>query len=235
MGKEYDEILTKIKVAIQNAAARGDPVALLESLSQEKAISGLVSRLSDRWQVIEYEDLSDIICFAIDALFYHVRAGKSSSNPMGFLWKTADFKAHEYYRRAKRSQVIEDFDEILEDKTTGHDLENLDAIDLDEREMKRAEAIRIARLLLPRVKSQNIQNVMGYVIDAVERGVDNIENQQIADAFGLSLKTVRDCLHRGFNRLSELALQENIIPQPFDFLHLKDAADTEDEFEEISE
>jgi len=232
--KGYEEILRRIKATVQDAASRGDPIALLEILSQEKAISGLVSRLRARWRVIDDEDLSDIICSSIDNLFYYVREGKSSSNPMGYLWKTADFKAHEYYRRTKRKVNLDSIENTLHDKSLGRDFEEGISDDLDEREVKRVEAVRVARLMLPKIKSENYRNVLGYVIDAAEKGVDNLENQEIADAVGLSLRTVRDCLYRGFNRLSELAVKENIVQQPFDFLYLKEETDDEleDKFEQ---
>lgn len=234
MDKGYEEILRRIKATVQDAASRGDPIALLEILSQEKAISGLVSRLRARWRVIDDEDLSDIICSSIDNLFYYVREGKSSSNPMGYLWKTADFKAHEYYRRTKRKVNLDSIENTLHDKSLGRDFEEGISDDLDEREVKRVEAVRVARLMLPKIKSENYRNVLGYVIDAAEKGVDNLENQEIADAVGLSLRTVRDCLYRGFNRLSELAVKENIVQQPFDFLYLKEETDDEleDKFEQ---
>ncbi len=227
MDKEHEEILTRIKIAVQDAASRGDPVSLLATLSQEKAISGLVSRLRARWRVIDDEDLSDIICFSIDELFYHVRQGKANPNPMGYLWKTADFKAHEYYRRAKRKIDLNDVENTLQDKSLGRDFEKNEVEDLDEREIMRIEAIKVARVLLPKIKSQSVRDVLSYVISAAEKGVDTLENQEIADTFGLSLRTVRDRLYRGFNRLSELAIKENITQRPFDFLHLKDESDDE--------
>src|SRR5688572_12740227 len=116
MGKEYEQLLTRVRAAVHSAAARGDPLSLLEALSQEKVIGGLVSRLHARWRVISYDDLSDIICFSIDKLFYHVRAGKPTSNPMGFLWITADHKAQEFYRRAKKSVALDDVEQTLRDK-----------------------------------------------------------------------------------------------------------------------
>ncbi len=227
MDKGYEEILARIKVAVQNAASRGDPVSLLETLSQEKAISGLVSRLRARWRVIDDEDLSDIICFSIDELFYHIRKGKSSSNPMGYLWKTADFKAHDFYRKAKKRVNLDDFENTLQDKSSGRDFDKENSEDLDEREIKRIEAIKIAKGLLPKIKSQSVRDILSYVISAAEKGIDNLENQEIADTFGISTRTVRDRLYRGFSRLSELAVKENIIQQPFDFLRLKDETDNE--------
>ena len=60
MDKQYEEILTRIKAAVQDAASRGDPVSLLETLSQEKAISGLVLRLRARWRVIDDELIDNL-------------------------------------------------------------------------------------------------------------------------------------------------------------------------------
>jgi DNA-directed RNA polymerase specialized sigma24 family protein len=224
----HTEILKKVGLAVQNAALNGDPIALLEALSQERVLDGLVRRMQERYRNIDDDDIAEIISFAIDELFYKVRAGKMISNPMGYLWKTADFKAQEHYRQLKKRRTLDEIEEKTKDPNIGRDNLEPEYEDLDSREKKRKEAIKIARSLIPRIKSPNIRDVLGIVIDAAEKGVDDLENQQIADVLGLSLRTVRDCLYRGFNRLSELAIAENIMDEPFEFLKI-DADSEEDE------
>lgn len=225
----HTEILKKVGLAVQNAALNGDPIALLEALSQERVLDGLVRRMQERYRNIDGDDIAEIISFAIDELFYKVRAGKLISNPMGYLWKTADFKAQEHYRQLKKRQALEEIEEKTKDPNIGRDNLEPQYEDLDLREKKRKEAIKIARLLIPRIKSANIRDVLGIVIDAVEKGVDDLDNQEIADALGISLRAVRDHLSRGYKRLSELAIAENIMDEPFEFLRVDADFDQDEE------
>src|ERR1700690_4679643 len=115
------EILEKIGLAVRNAALNGDPIALLEALSQENVLAGLVRSMHGRWHSIDEDDLADIISSAIDELFYKVREGKLISNPMNYLWKIADFKAQAFYRKANNKLVLDDIENELRDPKLDRD------------------------------------------------------------------------------------------------------------------
>ena len=53
------EILEKIGLAVRNAALNGDPIALLEALSQENVLAGLIRSMHGRWHSIDEDDLAD--------------------------------------------------------------------------------------------------------------------------------------------------------------------------------
>jgi hypothetical protein len=219
------DVAEDIKIAAQDAASRGDPTALIKILSQSFALDGLTRRMQARWPQIDPEDISDIISFSVDTLYYRVREGKLITNVLGFLWKTTDNKVHERYRELKRTIKLEDLEGTLNDPSSDRDFAENVIDDLDKKEKRRIEGIKIAKSLLPRIKSQNIRDVLSYVIDVVEEGGEEVDHQKIADDLGISLRTVRDCLYRGFGRLSSLAIAEKIINEPFDFLQNDDPVD----------
>jgi DNA-directed RNA polymerase specialized sigma24 family protein len=227
MKSKYEDTLERVKKTAQEAASQGDPIRLFAILCQEHALDGLVRRLQSHFSSIPSAEIEEIIADSIDELYYKVRGGGVITNAIGFLWKTGYFKAQEYIREKAKfeKKTIDDLDEQTE-------LADEPEIDLEEREKRRIEAIKTARSLLPRLKSQNIQDVLGFVIDAVEKGIDDLSNHVIADALGLSVITVKNCLYRGFNRLSRIAQEENVISQPFEFLQPEDVMDEEDNSEE---
>lgn len=74
----------------------------------------------------------------------------------------------------------------------------------------------------------NVQLVMGYIIDAVEAGEEDISNGEIVAATGLSPDTVRPALVRGFARLKREAHAAGVTDKDFDFAK----EDPDDEGEE---
>ncbi len=224
MQKKYKETLDSVKKAAQEAASLGDPVRLFEVLSKEYALDGVVRRLRSTWPIIPVDEIDEIVADSIEALYYKVREGGLITNAVGFIWKTAYFKAQEYSRKHEKFEKmsVEELDETTETVSD-------EDIDFEEREKLRKEAVKIARSLLPKLRSANVQNVLKYIIDAVEKGIDEVSNQDISDTLGLNVKTVKNCLHRGFDRLSRIAQEENITSHSFDFLQTKDEWDDEDE------
>lgn len=223
MPKKYQETLDLVKKAAQEAASLGDPVRLFEILTEEFALDGLVRRLQSAWSTIPSDEIDEIVADSIEALYYKIREGGIITNAVGFIWKTAYFKSQEYHRKQGKIEKIrlEDLDEFTEITTD-------ELSDVEEREKLRKQAVKIARSLLPKLRSANVQNVLKYVIDAVDKGLDDVSNQEISEALDLSVKTVKNCLHRGFERLSRIAQEENITTYDFDFLQEKIEWDEEE-------
>ena len=222
MGNDTDgqSIEQKVKMyheIAQDAANKREPLVLLNALGQDYVLDGLTRQLRVKWSFIPLEDLDDIVAASVDRLYVAICDGTQVTNVMGYLWKTADHKAQEYDRKYKKEKSI-GFEQ-LDMFSTPSPNPSLDA-ELDQREVMRREAIAIARRLLPKIRSQNIQEVLGYLINAVEIGVEDLPNQQIADALGLSLRTVRDCLYRGLKRLSKLAYEDGVTRESYDFSEL---------------
>ena len=78
--------------------------------------------------------------------------------------------------------------------------------------MRRTEAIRIARELLPRIGDGQVRVVTELVIDAAEDRLPDLPASSIADALGIKENAVRALVSRGMKRLRRLAEQEGVEP-----------------------
>lgn len=226
MAHRYQDTLELVKRAAQEAASQGDPVKLFGVLLEEHALDGLMRRLKAGWSEIPDDEMEEIAADALEVLYYRMREGATITNAIGFIWKTAYFKCQEYHRlHAHFEKVSID----MLDETT--DLGGTELGDLEARERLRIEAIRQARSLVPLLRSANIQTVMSYVIDAVEKGLPDVSNQEIAEALHMEVKTVKNCLHRGFERLSRIAKEQGMTSGALDLLQPATDLDYEDERE----
>jgi DNA-directed RNA polymerase specialized sigma24 family protein len=204
---------------------------MLECLYSSFFLDGLARGLRRRWHSLSRDDIEFVIAQAVDALYKSVSQGKKILNLAAFLWKVADRKANDFYERRAREMAVEPEElQKLSDKTTsargcvdthvGSDRE-------DDYDRRRAEAVRIARTLLPRLGQQNIQSVFAYVLDALEAGEVDVQNREIAEALGISAETVRTSLSRGFARLTRIAREEGLMDNNTELRTLSEAVQAE--------
>lgn len=225
-----EELIKKAK----EAASAGDPEGMVEALYVSHAIDGLVRRIHGRWPILGQQGAEDAVSAAMVTLYKSMRKGEKVFNPVAFLWKVADRRANDTWKATRRHSHIESW-ELVAAKTNGDfispqnvESEPVDTIIDTER---RAKAIGIARLLLPRLGQQNIQAVMSYVIDAVEAGRWDVPNQEIQEALGLSNDTVRTSLSRGFRRLRRLAQEQGLAEEGLAEAGLTQNNENEDEYQ----
>lgn len=204
----------------QEAATVGDPVGMVEQLHRSYYLDGITKRLRARWERLAAEDIKEAVAEAVDALYRSVRDGKTVLDIKGYLWKAADYKANDHYRHQQRERPTahEDLDRLGERMTpSAHDDSIYGSYRVEEPdwEKRRAQAISIARGLLPKLGGENVQAVMGYVLDAIEADQLHIPNPEVAEALGLSAQTVRQSRSRGFRRLEQRAREEGLAPPTF--------------------
>lgn len=202
----------------QVAAEAGDPTVLAQALSEQLIFDGFRRRLLDRWRFIPLEEIDYILAIGVDVLYDRVREGIHIGNVMGYYWKICDHKAHEYHRRQQREHSVDPQELARAQDHAGDpssDSEDEDA----RREELRRRAIALARQFLPRLGQENIRKVMAYVIDAVEAGLEDVPNAEVAEATGLSLETVRTSLSRGFRRLFRIAREEGVVDGSVELLN----------------
>jgi DNA-directed RNA polymerase specialized sigma24 family protein len=214
------------------AALAGDPMAMLVALYKSHVLDGICRRLAAAWSVIAFEDIQILVGEAVDVLYQKVHAGEKIRKIIPFLLKVCSRKAYDFY---ERQRVVEAVDQPELEKAAGEEAgrefardqnqgdepsRDEPGADLDFEDKKRI-ALRIARGLLPRLGQQRIQDVMGYILDAIEAGHEDISNEDIEAALGLSSETVRTAKSRGFSRLSRIAKQEKLLPDDFDLLGLE--------------
>jgi len=213
-------------------------MAMLAALYKSHVLDGICRRLAKDWSEIAFEDVELLVAAAVDVLYEKVRRGEQIRRIAPFLVKVASRKAYDF---DESRRVIDALDPADVEAAAGKEAcrhfereeqqakpKTPDPDDELDYEDKRRIALRIARGLLPRLGQQRIQDVMGYILDAIEAGHDDISNEEIEDALGLSPDTVRTSKSRGFTRLARIAKAEKLLAQDFDLLGLDaDAEESE--------
>jgi len=189
--------------AAKDAARKADPRRMVEALFDSFALDGIRIRLGLKWPGIHQDDINFLIAEAVDVLYHAVQGGDRVLSLPGYLWKVADRKACDYDARRQRDMLtdMEDLHETPKAEEE-HVQPPSDEMDWEER---REKAVAVARSLLPKLGQKNLQDVLSYVIEAVEAGREDVPNAEIAEALGLSSDTVRTSLSRGFRRLERAA------------------------------
>jgi DNA-directed RNA polymerase specialized sigma24 family protein len=198
-----DELL---KVAAR-AASNGQPAEMLEALVASRFLDGLLRVLERRWgSRLPRSELENCVAVAVDSAYAAVAKGRQLDNLTGWLWKAACNRANSCWTDDYARRVEVEPDEL--------DAPADDAADAEERrrlaEQRIAEAIKLARILLPRIGEGQLLDVMTIVINAVERGVQDLSPSVIAEALDLSVDAVRALPSRGFDRLAREARSEGI-------------------------
>jgi DNA-directed RNA polymerase specialized sigma24 family protein len=193
----------------RTAAQQGLPDVMLEELTRSGFLDGAVHGLERKWSgQLPRTEIEDAVAVAVDSAYATLRQGKPIRELGAWLWKAADNEAndrwhHEYARRqdsdgetpGTASEAISDDARAAQDGLADH---------------RRAEALRWARRLLPRIGQGQVVAVMEVLIDAVEKGVTDLPAAVIADTLGINEDAARTLLSRGLSRLKREAQREGI-------------------------
>lgn len=194
-----DDLWGEIRLAAVNSNLK----EMVQILYLSDFLTGLEARIMKNYSYISEEDIAMFITSAIESLYIKLSNEDYVANPGGYLYTVVKFKLHEFIKKQKRitdglrnKQLVESAYE----KGLGQQ-EELD----DEYCLKLA--IREARRLIPKLGQENIQKVMGYVLDCLEVQKFDIRPIEIAEILGMNPNTVRTNLKRGYERLERAALE----------------------------
>jgi len=216
--EQQQELLARAK----EAAASGDPGTMLAALYQSGVLDGLTRQIASKWRSLSLDEIGDIVAEAVDILYVAIRTGKKVLKLVPYLWKTSDHKACDYHsRRQNQSSLTSDDLERIPDQSSEVEDELDSSTKKQDWEEKRSRVIALVRSLLPRLGQQNIQNVMAYILDALEADCLDISNKEIAEALGLSSDTVRQSKHRAFQRLERIVREESLASKLNNFANLR--------------
>ena len=211
----------------QEAVNRGDVGEMLLTLTESRYLDGLTRRLQEKWgRVLPWTEVDDCIAKAVDAACSAVFHGRAIRSLGAWLWKSADNIADDKWQSDYRPRVEFDEDNVSAAPDIGvTDGERQEREEVEE--LRRREAIRIARRLLPWIGEGQVVDVMELVIDAAADGLPDLPASSISEALGISKNAARLLVSRGMKRLRRLAEQEG-VEIPTDLLE----TDTEDEKED---
>ena len=181
---------------------------MLDALTASGYLDGLKRRLQRQWDgSLPPSEVDDCIAEAVDSACDAVFNGRCIRDLRAWLWKTARNTADDKWR----------FD--YSRRATSDDGTMLGSVEADETlperarlremaEVRRKEAIRIARDLLPRIGDGQVRDVMEIFIDAAGNGLPDLPASSIAEDLGISNNAVRTLISRGLRRLRREAERE---------------------------
>ena len=217
----------KLLERAQQAVNRRDVGTMLHALTASRYLDGLTRRLQKKWgRSLPWTEVDDCIARSVDAACMAVSRGRPIRSLGAWLWKSADKIANDRWRfdYSRRAEFDDDTVSAVT-YTNESDGESDKRQQLDE--MRRSEAIRIARELLPRIGDGQVRDVITLVIDAAEDRLPDLPASSIADALGISNNAARALVSRGMKRLRRVAEQEG-VEAPTDLLQT-DAKEKEHE------
>jgi len=182
-----------------DAAKAGDLRTALEALYLGHILDGLYRRLRKKWGKHSDDEIHDALAQALVQLLEKVVEGEQVLSPVAYLIKVSDGIASNAWKHNKRYSDVE-IDRLRSPEINSNETPD----DVDTNEITK-QALTIARSFLPRLGQENVQSVMEYIFDAVERGVEDVSNQEIGDALSLSQAVVRQSKVRGWQRLERVA------------------------------
>jgi DNA-directed RNA polymerase specialized sigma24 family protein len=194
--------------AAELAASQGRPDLMIEALARSGFLDGLVRGLESRWRnKLPRSEIEHCVAAAVDSAYATIRAGGSIRELGAWLWKVSDNVANDSWAQDHRLRETM-ADDIAEPAPAMSDEER----DTQDRlaEHRRAEAVRWARRLLPRIGQGQVLAVMELVVDAVEKSIPDFAPGVIADSLGIGVDAARTLLSRGFARLKREARREGI-------------------------
>ena len=194
----------------QEAVNRGDPVNMLDALAASHYLDGLTRRLQKQWgNSLPAQEVDDCIAQAVDAACAAVFKGRQVRNLGAWLWKAATNIADDKWRSDYSHRLDLDTAALPGRLELGGTFRE-DAERRDLGEMRRIEAIRIARGLLPRIGQGQVVDVMEVLIDAAEDRLPDLPASYIAEQVGISESAARTLVSRGLTRLRRLAEEEGV-------------------------
>ena len=210
----------RLLVLAQEAARARDAAGMVAALQASGYLAGLVRRLQKQWPRLPREDVNDCVAESVSGAFEAVGQGQRILQLGGWLWKAAYNKATDRWEHIRLQRPA---DNDLADSAEAP-MDPGERIRAEEEAaQRRAEAIQLARRLLPKVGHGQVLAVTELLIEAVEAGEPDLPAEVVADTLGMTAAAARSLMSRGLERLHRAARDEGIE------FELKSSDDADDE------
>lgn len=206
------------------AAASSDLERLIKILTEARIIESIFNWVRRKWPTLTQDEVDLSVAEAVSAFYKDVSHGQRVLSPMSYFFKVADRKASIFHRGRELEEHLEpkDFNRKAEQASYKVGISRLyfNSDDDIESEKRRLKAISIAKSLVNEMRHETAQAVMVFILEALESGVSDISNKEIADALGISVGLVSTCKTRGFQRLSRMVVERGLADEDIDFVSL---------------
>jgi DNA-directed RNA polymerase specialized sigma24 family protein len=196
---EKNELLEQARAA----AVSSEPMIMLKFLHSSGVLDGIARYIAAHWSDFDFADATLFVAAAVDRFYAKISGGENVRNISAFLFKVALNKASDEYERRKQHIAIDDAGEIAAPAGSPREA-------VMPREQLVLKALELARSFLPELGQENVQRVMAFDLEAVQKGVEDLPAKEVAEALGLNEDTVRQCRSRGWRRLRRVARKHNI-------------------------
>ena len=196
----------------QKAASDRNVPLMLQNIYESLLLEGYFKHFKRRYDSVASDDIFDIIGEACYELCVKVSEGTNIKQIQSYLWKIIDRK-------------LSNFNKIQNTMRGGDTTEHLGQNDIFDPEgiyeknkaLAKTKALSLAKSLIPRLGLSTIQQVMSYVIGAIENGSEALTSEEMGEALGLTSDTVRKSIERGFRRLRKIVKEEHLVDDDFEF------------------
>lgn len=210
-------LLVEAKVA----GTKGDDRLMVKNLVESRLLAGLHHRLAAKISArsgrrCDEDDVDDALDLAVTNLFSTLSMGWRVSDIGAFLYRAAERRAVDLHRRRRETSISDPStltakagaDDSILDKLAREDDQMFAVGDPDAgAAARRKSGLKIVRRLLPEMKLARSQQVIEYILDAMADGVEDISDEKIGEALGITTEAVRKARERGFARLKKLAIK----------------------------
>ena len=192
---------------------------MIAALQESRIISGFASKVCKDFSRLTQDDADAVVAEATLELFTAVQGGTPVTNVSGWLYTTSKRIAMRWDERRRNERPFADGeDDCIENPWLDPLAQRFVE---EEREQLRAEALKVARGLLPQLGTGSVVEVMTVIFEAVEKGLD-ITDHEVADILGKDYDSVREWRRRGFDRLNDRARKMGVVRPTFNFTKLVD-------------
>jgi DNA-directed RNA polymerase specialized sigma24 family protein len=199
---QAEAVQEELVAVARDAAVAGDVIAMLEALTESRFLEALQRYMEVDWPHL---DGREIVSGAVDEFYRRAGTGTAIRKPMGYLFMTVKkmaIKEHE-----KRTRNVE-FSDASDEASVANSTPTLK--NRVPREERKSRALAIARSLLPRIGQDTLRGIASYYLEAVERDATRIDDEELANAFGLTNETARRLKNRALERLAREARDAGI-------------------------
>lgn len=195
----------------QRAAHDCDPIAMLTALWGSGFLDKLDAFVRYNFGEIEPDDANWVIAQAVDSLYDKLRRGERKRDIFQYLFAStrniAKDLRHELSRRVG-------FDEHLDTEIQAQELlsdeEREEAAEAAQE--RRQQVLAELKRLIRRIPQARPRQVLGIIVDALEKNVFDLTHEEIGKKLGIAPNTVVQAKKRGIDRLKDMIEEEGLMP-----------------------